>query len=277
MKSQRILAALILTPVAIAAVLLLPTHWLGLLAAVLMLLGLWELTRLAGVVHTLGRVAYLAVNAALMAWLAWFGLPGLGLAVVLVGALWWLLAAIWIWKADPSPRPASSRRLPMLLAGTLSVVPAWVALAELHGGQPGEHAMLGPGWALLVLAMIWASDTGAWFTGTRWGRRKLIPRISPGKSWEGFWGGLATTVVVAVLAAPFLGVGLAQLPAMALLAVAVCLAAVLGDLFESLVKRQAGSKDSGTLIPGHGGVYDRIDSLLAALPVAVLFKAVLGL
>lgn len=277
MKQQRTVTAAVLAPIAIAVVLLLPTHWLAGLVAVVMLAALWELTRLVGVQHTISRVAYLAANAAVMAWLAWFGMPGLGLVVVLLGVLFWATVGLWLrfpaFAAGTGPRSQAIK----LLAGTLSVVPAWVALTTLHSGVPGEPAMYGPGWALLVLAMIWASDTGAYFTGMRFGRRKLAPTISPNKTWEGFWGGMGLTVVVGLVVAPFLGVGLGQLPLMALLAASVCAAAVVGDLFESLVKRQSGAKDSGTMIPGHGGMYDRIDSLLAALPVAVLVKAVLGL
>jgi phosphatidate cytidylyltransferase len=277
MKKQRVVTAAVLTPIAIAIVLLLPTHWLAGVVAVVMLLALWELSRMVGVEHTIGRVAYLAVNAAIMAWLAWFGLPGLGLVVVLLGVMFWLLVCLWLLHFEFASGRGAGPRLVKLVAGSLAVVPAWVALGILHAGNPGEPALFGPGWALLVLAMIWASDTGAYFTGMRFGRRKLSPRVSPNKTWEGFWGGMGLTIVVALVVAPFLGVGLGQLPAMALLAAAVCVAAVIGDLFESLMKRHAGCKDSGTLIPGHGGVYDRIDSLLAALPVAVLAKAVLGL
>ncbi|TXK62156.1 phosphatidate cytidylyltransferase [Alkalisalibacterium limincola] len=277
MKKQRVLAAAVMTPVAIAIVLLLPTHWLAGVFAVTLLLALWELSRMVGVEHTIGRVAYLAGNAAIMAWLAWFGLPGLGLVIVLLGVMFWLLVCLWLLRFDFASGDGAGPRLLKLLAGSLAVIPAWVALGILHAGNPGEPALVGPGWALLVLAMIWASDTGAYFTGMRFGRRKLSPRISPNKTWEGFWGGMALSVAVGLAVAPFLGVGLAQLPAMALLAAAVCVAAVIGDLFESLIKRHAGCKDSGTLIPGHGGVYDRLDSVLAALPVAVLVKAVLGL
>lgn len=277
MKKQRVVTAAVLTPIAIAIVLLLPTHWLAAVVAVVMLLALWELSRMVGVEHTIGRVAYLAGNAAIMAWLAWFGLPGLGLVVVLLGVIFWLLVCLWLMHFEFASGRGAGARLVKLAAGSLAVIPAWVALGILHSGNPGEPALVGPGWALLVLAMIWAADTGAYFTGMRFGRRKLAPRVSPNKTWEGFWGGLGLSVVVGLVVAPFLGVGVAQLPAMALLAAAVCVAAVIGDLFESLVKRHAGCKDSGTLIPGHGGVYDRIDSLLAALPVAVLAKAVLGL
>jgi phosphatidate cytidylyltransferase len=277
MKNQRVVTAAVLTPVAIAAVMLMPTHWLAGLAAVLMLLALWELTRMVGVPHTIGRVAYLAGNAAIMAWLAWFGLPGLGLAVVLVGVIFWLLVCLWLLHFDFASGPGPGPRLVKLAAGTLAVIPAWVALAHLHAGQPGEPALLGPGWALLTLALIWAADTGAYFSGMRFGRRKLAPRISPAKTWEGLWGGMALAIVVALIAGPFLGVGLAKLPLMVVFAAGVCMAAVVGDLFESLLKRHAGCKDSGTLIPGHGGVFDRIDSLLAALPAAVVLRAVLGL
>jgi phosphatidate cytidylyltransferase len=125
---------------------------------------------------------------------------------------------------------------------------------------------------LFVLLLIWAADTGAYFAGSRWGRRKLAPRISPGKSWEGLFGGLFLSLLIAAAAVPVLNLAWWQLPQLLMLVMVTVLVSIAGDLFESLMKRHAGAKDSSHLIPGHGGVLDRIDSLLAALPVFVLGK-----
>jgi phosphatidate cytidylyltransferase len=133
-------------------------------------------------------------------------------------------------------------------------------------------AARGPLWLLFALLLIWAADSGAYFAGVRFGRRKLAPRISPGKSWEGLFGGLAAAMLLSAAMLHWLGLGWAQLPELLLLTVVIVLVSVVGDLFESLLKRHAGAKDSSQLIPGHGGVLDRIDSLLAALPVFVLGK-----
>lgn len=269
---QRILTALVLLPLAVAAILYLPTPWLGGLVTVVLLLALWEWTSLLGISALSGRLAYLGANVAVMSWLAWSAWQGLALTVVFVGVLWWLLAFAWLGRIAFLATPSRSARALKLLAGSLAAVPAWSALLLLHGAEP--H---GPRWALAALAAVWAADSFAYFAGSRWGRRKLAPSISPGKTWAGLWGGMFGCVLLTLLAAPLLNVGWLQLPALALLGLITGAFSVLGDLFESLIKRHAGSKDSGALIPGHGGVLDRVDSLLAALPVFVVFKLWLGL
>lgn len=267
---QRILTALVLAPLAIAAILWVPTAWLAILVGLVLMLGLWEWTRLIGLQSPLARLATLSANALLMAALAWSW--HLALAVVVLGALWWLLAIVWLGHGAFLARRGKRSLALKLVAGSLAVVPAWAALLMLHADPA-----LGPRWTLLALTLVWAADSCAWFAGSRWGRRKLAPTISPGKTWAGFYGGLSGSFLLALLAAPALGVGWLQLPALALLALLTALFSVFGDLFESLIKRHAGSKDSGALIPGHGGVLDRIDSLLAALPLFLIGKIVLGL
>ena len=156
---------------------------------------------------------------------------------------------------------AAQHRAGLVAAGVIVLVPAGYGLAALE-----------PRMVLAVLVLVWLADTAAYFTGRKWGRRKLAPSISPGKTWEGAWGGLAAAMAYAIICGTFL-LGTSGWPAY--LAVAALLAAVsiVGDLFESAAKRQAGVKDSGTLLPGHGGIMDRIDSATAVLPVAALLLA----
>ena len=157
----------------------------------------------------------------------------------------------------------------MLLAvGVLALVPAFAALIELRAGHPGL--------LLAVLGTAWISDSAAYLVGRRFGRRKLAPSISPGKTWEGVAGALVAVAVYALawvaLGAPdnrWLGGPLA-IPALAAVLLALAVVGIIGDLFESLIKRQAGVKDSGNLLPGHGGILDRIDAPVAMLPLAVL-------
>jgi len=158
-----------------------------------------------------------------------------------------------------------------LAAGTLAIVPAWAALGLIHAQPPHGNR-----WLLLAFLMVWAADTGAYFVGRRFGRRKLSPRISPNKTVEGLLGGLGAGLVVALVGAPLAGATVAQLPAVALVAVCAVGFSVIGDLFESLLKRHVGVKDSGHLMPGHGGMLDRIDGVIAAMPVFALGKAWLG-
>ncbi|KLJ01669.1 phosphatidate cytidylyltransferase [Luteimonas sp. FCS-9] len=278
MTSTRILAALLMAPVAIAAVLLLNTPWMAAVSAIVFLAALWEWLRLAGVEDTLSRTALLLLNLLLMVAVVWASATGGGSLVLLkmlamVGVAWWLAAALWLRRYDFAAAPDAKGRILKLAAGTLAVIPAWAALCVIHANEGGAY---GNRWLLLALAIVWATDTGAYFAGRRFGRRKLAPRISPNKTVEGLAGGIVAGIVVAVAFAPLAGAQVAQLPLVAAVAALTVLASVVGDLFESLLKRHAGAKDSGTLIPGHGGVLDRIDSVLAALPVFAFGQIWLG-
>jgi len=196
--------------------------------------------------------------------------------IVVLGVLWWLLALLWLKHYHFSAEVLGKARAAKLVAATAAIIPAWCALAVIHSSQPR-----GPGWLLLVLLIVWAADSGAYFTGRKFGGqwfggRKLAPRISPNKTLEGVSGGVALAMLVALLGAWLIGAPASKFPAIAGAAAITVLFCVAGDLFESLLKRHAGMKDSGSLIPGHGGVLDRVDSVLAALPVFALGKIWLG-
>jgi len=282
----RVLAALTMAPLAIGGVLLLPTPWLVAVTAILFLLALWEWFRLSEIDDTLQRTVLLVANLLLMAALVWASPNDSGGSLVLfklvamLGVVWWLLAMLWLRHYGFASDHDTHARVFKLAAGTAAVVPAWCALAVLHAGDPEATAWplvsQGHVWLLTALMIVWATDTGAYFAGRRFGRRKLAPRISPNKTVEGMLGGAAAGIAVALAMAPLAGASAGQLPLVALAALATVLFSVVGDLFESLLKRHVGAKDSGTLIPGHGGVLDRIDSVLAALPVFAVAKIWLG-
>lgn len=273
MTRIRILAALVMAPAAIAAVLLLPTPWMMLFAAILFLAALWEWFALAEVEDSLARGALLVLNLGLMVALVW-GTGGTAATLVLfklavvLGVLWWLVAMLWLVNYDFASDHDTNARVYKLAAATLAVIPAWCALALLHYD--------GAGWLLVALMVIWGTDTGAYFAGRAFGKRKLAPKISPNKTMAGLVGGAVVGVLVAVIGAWILGTPLRQLPLVGLVGLLAVLFSVVGDLFESLLKRHVGAKDSGNLIPGHGGIMDRVDSVLAALPVFALGKIWLG-
>ncbi|HQW59323.1 phosphatidate cytidylyltransferase [Thermomonas sp.] len=281
MTKTRLLAALIMAPIAILSVLFVPTPVLAALAALLFLTALWEWLKLAEVDDTLARTILLLCNVAVMAALVWGSRSAQGGSfallqlVVVVGVAWWLLAMLWMKHYHFASDHDSNARAFKLLAGTLAVVPAWCALGLIHASQPNGHQ-----WLLLALLLVWSADTGAYFAGRHFGgkffARKLAPRISPNKTIEGLLGGLLLALAVAIAGALLIGARVEQLPAIGVVALATVLFSVVGDLFESLLKRHVGAKDSGDLIPGHGGVLDRVDSVLAALPVFALGKAWLG-
>jgi phosphatidate cytidylyltransferase len=178
---------------------------------------------------------------------------GLQQQLFIVAAVFWLvLVPLWM---RAGMRATQVTRIGA--AGFAVLVPAGLALLVL---QPLQ--------VLLVLVLVWIADSAAYFVGRRWGRRKLAPSISPGKSWEGAAGGLIGALAYAIICGFFIE-GLAWAPYLAAAAV-LAMVSIVGDLFESAAKRQAGVKDSGTLLPGHGGILDRIDSATAVLPLAAL-------
>ena len=283
MTKTRVLAALIMAPLAIGGVLLLPTAWLMLIAAAVFLVALWEWLKLADVEDLLARNILLACNLAVMVALVWGsrsadGSTTLALLqlVSLLGVAWWLLAMLWLLHFDFASDHDTHARVFKLGAGTLAVVPAWCAMGVIHATYPNGHQ-----WLLLALFLVWAADTGAYFAGRTFGGklfggRKLAPRISPNKTIEGLLGGVVLAVAVAVIGAKLIGTDNGALLSVIAVAIVTVLFSVVGDLFESLLKRHINVKDSSNLIPGHGGVLDRVDSVLAALPVFALGKAVLG-
>lgn len=283
MTKTRVLAALIMAPLAIGGVLLLPTAWLMLIAAAVFLVALWEWLKLADVEDLLARNILLACNLAVMVALVWGSRSADGsitLAllqlVALLGVAWWLLAMLWLLHFDFASDHDTHARVFKLGAGTLAVVPAWCAMGVIHATDPNGHQ-----WLLLALFLVWAADTGAYFAGRTFGGklfggRKLAPRISPNKTIEGLLGGVVLAVAVAVIGAKLIGTDNGALLGVIAVAIVTVLFSVVGDLFESLLKRHINVKDSSNLIPGHGGVLDRVDSVLAALPVFALGKAVLG-
>jgi phosphatidate cytidylyltransferase len=241
--------AVVLLAALVAALIVLPRAGILVLMALVAGAAAFEWARLCAVHAPLYAAA--VVLALLLAFWA-----GVSQGMFLLAAAFWLLAApAWLWvRVGPEHRAA------LAAAGFVVLVPAALAMVLL---EPGE--------ALLVLAVAWIADTGAYFAGTRWGRRKLAPAISPGKTWEGAAGGLIGAAAYAMILSLILaGAQATRMAAFVGAAALLVTVSIVGDLFESAAKRQAGVKDSGALLPGHGGVLDRIDSATAVLPVAAL-------
>jgi len=268
----RLLTAVVLLAVLLPVTLFAPARGFGLLMALVLLCAAWEWGRLMRLPSG-GAVAY-ALLAGVALLLSGAALSPLPLAVSAgwykASALFWVLVVPFAFVRRPA-LAAGAWRVFLLAAGIVVLLAAWYALFEAR--------LRGVSFVLSLMLVVWLADIGAYFTGRRFGRRKLAPAISPGKTWEGVLGGWVLVLLVALVAclsgilAPTLfsvyGASLGLVRMLLWLTVLVAFS-VIGDLFESLLKRQAGVKDSSALLPGHGGVLDRIDALLPTLPLAML-------
>lgn len=271
MLKQRLLTALALIPLVIWAVLELSTAVLGLILALFVLLGSWEWARLIGLHSTLARFAYVTFIAMLL-YLSKFLLAtseNFIFAALVVAGLWWLIGTVWVfrYRGETGLKPIDTQF--GLFVGVIVLIPTWLAMTYIHAFSEDGPAML-----LFVMVLIWAADSGAYFAGRKFGKHKLAPQVSPGKTIEGVVGGLVAAALFSVIGATSFDLPVLGGISFVLLSLIVVLLSVIGDLFESLFKRRAGVKDSGQLLPGHGGVLDRIDSLTAAAPIFALALAV---
>lgn len=260
MLKQRILTALVLLPVALIGFFLLDGGWFALFIGAVVTLGAWEWARLAGWEAQGARVGYAAVVA--LALLVLYALPGLAPWLLALAVIWWGVAT-WLVMTYPGSTAHWSSTSRKLIIGWVVLLPAWEGLLVLKQWPSGMGNWL----ILSVMVLVWVADIGAYFSGRAFGKRKLAPAVSPGKSWAGLYGGLGIALLVTLITGLARGWAAGQLVGALLIAAIVVLVSVVGDLTESMFKRQAGIKDSSQLLPGHGGVLDRIDSLTAAIPV----------
>lgn len=270
--ATRVATAAVLVPCVLAALFLLPPAGWAVATLCIVLVAAYEWARLASI-GGLARGAFVAAlaagGAALLVALpptparGWPGgvlLAACGIAT----AFWIVVAPPWVVRRWTIRSTAA-----LALAGAVVLAGAWVALVELQARSP---------WLVLsAMAIVWIADTAAYFAGRAFGRRKLAPLVSPGKTWEGVFGALVAVAIYAAAIAPLAPhagydgpAGPLALAAWIAFALALASLSVIGDLLESWLKRVAGAKDSGTILPGHGGALDRIDALVAAMPPAAL-------
>jgi phosphatidate cytidylyltransferase len=272
----RILTALVLIPLTIAALFLLPPRAWGILSLMIVIIAGSEWASLSGYGKQTGLlfVAGIVLIAGGLLFTPWAGFDAVGgwpgaliVPICGVATLFWVaVAPAWLyfgWRVES--------KIVLALVGWLALTATWVAVVQLQARSPSL--------LLALMAIVWIADSAAYFAGRRFGKRKLAPAISPGKTWEGVYGALVAVAVYALALLAFAegaGYSVPIFPSGAIAWVALVLAlagvSIVGDLFESQLKRHRGVKDSGKLLPGHGGVLDRIDALLAALPPAALIS-----
>ena len=266
MLKQRIITALILVPIVLGAIFYLPNHWFALALAFPVLLGALEWANIMGLDEGKPRLPFILATGVLMSVVYWLSLK----FIVPLVIVWWVIAFVFV-KAYPNKVEMWTSPVAMFVIGLCLLVPAWLALIMLQG------QVNGPYWVMYVMFLVWGADTGAYFVGRQFGKAKLAPNVSPGKSIAGLVGGLGTTFIIAVgvimTTSAANEVGVLAFLVVSMIAV---FASVLVDLVESMFKRHRGIKDSSQLLPGHGGILDRIDSVTAAAPVFVGLMYLLG-
>lgn len=266
MLMQRVLTSIVMLSIILGAVFALPAKLFYLFIGLIISVGIWEWASLAGLKSLPSKCLYLLFMMGLMFATLHAPLPVSSIFVAGIG--FWLVAFFLI-CAYSGIQVSGSKQLVLALAGLPLFIPGWIAFTWLRDQEYFAFHLLS------LLALVAAADIGAYFSGRAFGKRKLAPRVSPNKTWEGFIGGLLSSAIVISLITLILISRVSMLDAgkwLILIACAMLIASfsVIGDLFESMIKRNRDVKDSGSILPGHGGILDRVDGLTAAAPVYAL-------
>ena len=279
MLKERVLSAVVMVIVALAAIFWLPPLALTIALSALVVLGMWEWAQFVGFKSQMSRVVVAGVTTCILLLLVVANtdyinaarfMTDLSVIALFIACVWWLAALILVVTYPNSAKLWAKSVVAKFLFGICTLFPFLIGLLAIRFNNYTLDAYQGTYLLLYAFLLVWGADSGAYFFGRALGKHKLAPKVSPGKSWEGALGGLFTSGVIAfafLQATPndVFGRTLEMMPFIAV-SVATVAISVLGDLAESMFKRQAGIKDSSNLIPGHGGILDRVDSLTAAIP-----------
>ena len=283
MLKERIISAIILIAIVLTALLLFSPFYFALALGVVVTLGVWEWTQFARLKQDVWRFVITAIAGTfLFLWIysqadylnACRVFEGYAEPLLLAAVVWWILVTSQVISYPKSAALWGKSVLLQLIFAFLTLIPFLIGVLLLRLNQYAVDQYHGFILLMYVFVLVWAADSGAYFAGRKFGKRKLAPKVSPGKSWEGVVGGLITACIFAFV---FLQlskdslIGNASASSFVVLSVATVAISVLGDLTESMFKRESGIKDSSNLIPGHGGILDRIDSLTAAVPFFAYF------
>lgn len=271
MLIPRLLTALVLIPLVVLCLFFLPLQYFVMVILVVLALSAWEWAQFLAISKLINKCLFTLSFTTLSALIYYFSVSTdmeimIFESILILSVVWWLVALLLVARYPKSAQYWQGS-LPIKLSFSFfTLVPFFIGMIQLRQIGYGENTYMGAFWLLYVLVLVWATDSGAYFAGRLWGRRKLAPSVSPGKTIEGLIGGVVVSIIICILVyiSHFFEVTFYNLIVSSILAI---LASVLGDLTESMFKRQANIKDSGHLIPGHGGVLDRIDSLTSAIPV----------
>ncbi len=287
MLIQRIITALIIGPLAIAAIFYLPLDYFAVLMLVVISIGAWEWGPLMNCAMATKRTFYTLSHIALIAilwnmlpltsiWIDSNTLQQSAVYVLWLSVAWWALSAFLIVTYPKFTLVWAKHRIIRGSFGWLTLVPTWLAFMVLRSSHYSLDPYHGAEVIMFLFLMVWSADIGAYFSGKMLGKHKLMPNVSPGKTIEGFLGGMILACVLMIAAGNYLQWSQEQLFHAILVTILITIISVIGDLSESMLKRQAGVKDSGCILPGHGGILDRIDSLTATTPIFALCYLYLG-
>jgi len=284
---QRIITALILAPAAILAIFYLPLVYFAFLFLAVIGIGAWEWGPLMGFKDNTRRIGFVAATLVLVGiiwaslfpselWLSNKELHTYAMSILWLAVGWWVLSAFLMFSYPNSGNFWSKTHTIRGMFGWLTLLPTWLAFMVIRTNDYQADPFHGAQLLMFLFLMVWSADVGAYFVGKAMGKNKLMPNVSPGKTFEGFLGGVASACILVSFVAYSLDWSGEQVIKALMLTVAITTVSVLGDLSESMFKRQAGVKDSGSILPGHGGILDRIDSLTATAPVFALCYVLFG-
>ena len=287
MLKQRILTATVIGPAAILAIFYLPLPYFAALLLVLVSIGAWEWGPFMGLTASVKRIAFVALTITFIATL-WWAIPLSELwashfiasenvkYVLWAGVAWWIVSAGLMLVYPKFTHFWSSSYSLRAVFGWLTLVPTWFGFILLRSHNYAADPYQGAQLLMFLFLMVWSADIGAYFFGKAMGKHKLMPNVSPGKTIEGFLGGVVSACVLTAIAGYLMHFTQSQMLTVLWVTAVITTVSVLGDLSESMFKREAGVKDSGTILPGHGGILDRIDSLTATTPIFALCYIMFG-
>ena len=269
MLKQRVITAIVLASMIVGAVIFLPTQLLALILALIICIASWEWAACSGFHAIPKKIIYVSfILLCLTACLIFLEKQWV-LLIIASGFTWWIIAIFLVVRYQMNRNINLSSSILKAIIGGVILIPAWLSLVLIHAGISGDSLANSSGASLVLFLffLIWLADSAAYFSGIKFGSKKLASNVSPGKSWEGVYGALSMSLLFGASYALYADMKFIVAIYFILLVLFTVSFSILGDLVESMFKRMAGIKDSGNILPGHGGVLDRIDSLTSAAPV----------
>ncbi len=260
---QRVITALVLVPPVLFGLIYGETLWVAMVTGIIIAVGAKEWSSLAKLNKPYQYLSYITFVILCLLGTYLIHEQQLAMLVIYTGAGWWLMASGLIIKAEQSGHLPEINRPVKIIVGILTLVPSWLGLVVMHGGALAVDRFM----LIFLFILIWSADIFGYFCGKKWGKNKIAPLVSPGKTWQGAAGAMVGCALISICFSINKQFQLSESIIFLLICLVTVIVSIIGDLMESLLKRHANVKDSGTLLPGHGGVLDRIDSFTAASPV----------